>query len=134
VCFRLLAALGEEGPPFSASDALALGVRCGLDIRAAPPPAQRTLEVAWGACGCSLYTRKEGRDRTVSFVEGLLQRGWKVQLLLGRDDEPMRWEAPVSAIAWEVFAHESVACLPEGQVALIQPPAGTLVPGVTREI
>jgi hypothetical protein len=114
MCFRLYAAV--RGPP-DAGGLEELGFRCGLDVRVASNDATRFVEVAWGDCACSLYTRGEGRERVVRFVEGLLARGNTVQLLLLRDEEAAAWVSSAPAeVAAEEFRARALAALPEGRV------------------
>lgn len=95
-----------------------LGVDNGLDVRAAASPAADFAEIAWGDCACSLYTRREGRQRAVKFVEALLERGLKVQLLLYQDGETFDWQGqPVERVSLEEFRLEALRILPEGRVA-----------------
>ena len=115
MCFRLLAAV--KGMPPSSLELTA--TRVGLDVRAADRGTGRFVELAWGDCACSLYTRKEGKDRAVAFVEALLRGGCEVQLLLARDDEPLALEGPVERIALEHFRAEGLPRLPEGKVVAL---------------
>jgi len=95
-----------------------LGVENGLDVRAASSPAAHFAEIAWGDCACSLYTRREGRQRAVKFVEALLDRGLNVQLLLYQDGETFDWQGqPVERVSLEEFRLEALRILPEGRVA-----------------
>jgi len=95
---------------------------CGLDVRAASSPAADFAEIAWGDCACSLYTRREGRQRAVKFVEALLERGLAVQLLLYQDGETFNWEGQsAERVSLEAFRLEALRILPEGRVAEIVP-------------
>jgi hypothetical protein len=116
MCFRLYAAV--RGP----ADAIAqLGFRCGLDVRVVPQGETRLVEVAWGDCACSLYTRGEGRERVVRFVDGLLAQGVAVQLLLLRDEEAVEWASrPPVEVSAEAFRATALAALPEGRVAQLR--------------
>jgi hypothetical protein len=118
MCFRLYAAV--PGPPDG--DALeALGFRCGLDVRVASREETRFVEVAWGDCACSLYTRGEGRERVVRFVDGLLAQGMTVQLLLLRDEEAAAWASSHPAeVEIQDFRALALAALPEGQIAQLR--------------
>lgn len=133
MCFRLLAAVRDprhlpagtdppEEPPERVLEQLAL--KHGLDVRVAPAGGTRFVEIAWGACACSLYTGKRGRERVVGFVEELLTQGLAVHLLLYSDGEPLDWstESPVS-IETDDFRYGGLGALPEGKVAqLLRPP------------
>jgi hypothetical protein len=115
MCFRLLA--GVQGPPEWDGPALErLAFSCGLDLRQSARGPTRFLEIAWGDCACSLYTRREGRERAIRFVDALLAGRCAVQLLLLSDDGG--WEdGPPLAVATEVFRAQALAALPEGRVA-----------------
>ena len=132
VCFRLLAGVRPRlsapgGAQADSSESLTcllakLGVECGLDVRAASSPAADFAEIAWGDCACSLYTRREGRQRAVKFVEALLERGLAVQLLLYQDGETFNWEGQsAERVSLEAFRLEALRILPEGRVAEIVP-------------
>jgi hypothetical protein len=108
MCFRLLAALDPPG-----SELEARAARHGLDVRARGP----YLEVAWGDCACSLYTRHEGRGRLLALVEELLSAGHRVQLLLFTDGEPFAWEGEPAQVSLEALREHGLAALPEGAVA-----------------
>jgi hypothetical protein len=114
VCFRLLAAL----PGVSTDELEQLAVANGLDVRVSAQADRRFVEIAWGDCACSLYTRKEGRDRAVCFVDAILARGWTLQLLLFNDGETFDWQSgsPIP-IPLEDFRREGLQALPDGKVA-----------------
>jgi hypothetical protein len=115
MCFRLFAAVRGQPEMGSLEQ---LGFRCGLDVRVASQEETRLVEVAWGACACSLYTRGEGRERVVRFVDALLAQHLTVQLLLLRDEEAAAWatRAPAEVSAQD-FRARALAALPEGRVA-----------------
>jgi hypothetical protein len=118
MCFRLYAAV--RGQP-EGGELEALGFRCGLDIRVASREETRLVEVAWGDCACSLYTRGEGRQRVVRFVDGLLAQGMTVQLLLLRDEEAAAWASRHPAeVEVQDFRARALAALPEGRIAQLR--------------
>ncbi|HEX4620918.1 MAG TPA: hypothetical protein VH208_05050 [Myxococcaceae bacterium] len=118
MCFRLYAAV--RGPPEPGA-LEQLGFRCGLDVRVASNDRTRFVEVAWGDCACSLYTRSEGRERVVRFVDGLLGQGVAVQLLLLRDEEAADWASrPPAEVSAEAFRATALAALPEGRVTQLR--------------
>ncbi len=120
MCFRLLVALRPAPPGEWTAEALEAWAReCGLDVRTAPKGTLRFAEVAWGDCACSLYTKREGRERVVGFLEGLLSQHGRVELLLATDDEPLRPGLPVAAVTWEKVRVEGLQALPQGQVAAL---------------
>jgi hypothetical protein len=118
MCFRLLAAVD---PPLPPGELRALATEQGLDLRADESAAEaRFAEISWGDCACSLYTRREGRLRTVALVEVLLARGRSVQLLLFQDGDELRWETRSPAqIPLATFREGGLQSLPEGEVAVV---------------
>jgi len=116
VCFRLLAAVRGQTTPEELTQSAVL---CGLDVRTRPDAPTHFVEVAWGDCACSLYTRKEGRDRVTQWVDGLLDRGLRVQLLLFRDEEPPLAGDAVAHVGRDAFRREALGALPEARVAEI---------------
>ncbi len=120
MCFRLLAAVRHEGP-LEALEALA--AQHGLDVRAAPAGAgEGYLEVCWGDCACSLYTRKDGRERAVAFVEALWARGLPLQLWLFTDGETLQPGGNPEVVSLEDFRARGLQALPEGRVAVLRLP------------
>jgi hypothetical protein len=127
MCFRLLASVGG----FESAEVERLGSAEGLDVSPGPQtlsvgndPSRRFVHIAWGACACSLYTRKEGRGRVVGLVERLLERG-PVQLLLMNDSGPDFQAGPVAPIALEELRAQGLAALDEGRVAeIVRIPSG----------
>jgi hypothetical protein len=113
MCFRLLAAI----PGISQQTVQSLAIHEGLDVRGGPAGELLLMELAWGDCACSLYTRKDGRERVVSLVGKLLKQAAQVQLLLFTDGEELNWGAssPV-ALPFEKFSNEGLAALEEGRV------------------
>ncbi len=94
-----------------------LGTESGLDVRVASSPASEFVEIAWGDCACSLYTRREGRQRVIAFIDALLARELRVQLLLYQDGEAFDWTRPsVERVPLEAFRREALRALPEGRV------------------
>jgi len=118
MCYRLLVA-SACAPELPELEALAAAQ--GLDIRtAAAGGALGYLEIAWGDCACSLYTRKDGRERAVGFVEALWSRGLQPQLLLFRDDMELALEeSPPVQVPLEAFRQQGLQALPEGKVAVL---------------
>jgi hypothetical protein len=129
MCFRLLAAV-RKPPQLSASgsepvsqDVQALNQLAfthGLDVRTATHAATGFVEVAWGECACSLYTRRDGRERVVGFVDALVADGWQLQLLLFSDGDELDWTtAEPAEVSLETFRIEGLASLPERWVARV---------------
>jgi len=117
MCFRLYAAVQAAPGEETATDLQPLAVACGLDVRVAPRGPTRFLEVAWGDCACSLYTRREGRERAVRFVDQLLERKLRVQLLLLCEDGEQAWrDGPPDALDISAFRARALAALPEARV------------------
>ena len=113
VCFRLLAAIHPA--PREGLGALAVGA--GLDVREGARGAGRFVEIAWGDCACSLYTRKQGRDRVVALAEALLTQSCEVQLLLARDEEPLNFDGAPVRVSLDQLRTEGLGSLPQGRVA-----------------
>jgi hypothetical protein len=116
VCFRLLAALGE-GPSVSTEDLEALATREGLDARAVNAHGRAFVDIAWGDCACSLYTRKDGLARVIAFLDALHDRSFRIQLLLQVDDAELQegtGDPPRMAI--DDLRTGGLAALPEGLV------------------
>ena len=112
MCFRLLAALRPEAT--QTLERAAAGH--GLDVRVAAP----YVEIAWGDCACSLYTRREGRARVVAFLDELFRSGHRVQLLLFSDGESFTWdERAPDRVAISRLRAEGLAALPDARVAEI---------------
>lgn len=118
MCYRLLAAVD---PPIAPAQWRALATAHGLDLRAdESAPEVRFAEISMGDCACSLYTRREGRLRTVALVEALLDQRRSVQLLLMQDGEEIRWETRAPAeVALPAFRETGLQSLPEGSVAAV---------------
>lgn len=117
MCFRLLAGVR---PPMADSIArlTQLAVAEGLDIRVAHSADADWVEIAWGDCACSLYTGRAGRERLIAFVQALLARNLRVQLLLFQDGQPFDWNSSVATlISLESFQRDGLQSLPEGRVA-----------------
>jgi hypothetical protein len=94
-----------------------LAVSHGLDVRVATQAETRFIEVAWGDCACSLYTKAEGRDRAVGFVRALRESGVEVELLLFQDGETLGGLAATPALlTWEEFSVSGLQALPEARV------------------
>lgn len=118
MCFRLLAATRDAD--VAAIERLAF--ECGLDVRVAPKDATHFVEIAWGDCACSLYTRREGTQRVSQLVQGLLARANEVQLLLLVDGQPVSPDSGEPAeLPLEVLEREGLAALPEGSVVRVTP-------------
>lgn len=132
MCFRLLAALqrapelpaGNSSPSEGEEAAASLQVleriafENGLDVRVAPRGPTRYVEVAWGDCACSLYTRRDGRERVVGFVDAVRRAGWSIELLLCVDDQDLDLgSANPDEVSADRFRSEGLAALPEGRVA-----------------
>jgi hypothetical protein len=115
MCFRLyIAARGASTPDAELSR---LAVSHGLDVRTALGADTRFLEVAWGDCACSLYTRGEGRERVIAFVRALLDSGLALQLLLFQDGETLEaLRAPPLALSQDAFFAAGLQGLPEARV------------------
>jgi hypothetical protein len=133
MCFRLWAALADRSAlpsteqtgradPEARKALEELAVSKGLDVRVSREQPLHFLEIAWGDCACSLYSGREGRQRVVSLVDGLVQKGFTVQLLLFTDGEPLNFQSqPPHRVSLEDFRREALAALPEGKVAELQP-------------
>jgi hypothetical protein len=118
MCFRLFAALSHTGDGSLATALTESATREGLDVRAGVGATAAFVEIAWGDCACSLVTRKDGRERMVSWLSSLT--GGDVQLLLFQDDNPPLLQGPVLECDWEVFKEQGLAALEEGQVTRIR--------------
>ncbi len=117
MCFRLLAAV--KGP-LSDEGVAHLALRHGLDVRSAEKGGVRFVEIAWGDCACSLYTRREGRERAVGFVADLLAQGAEVQLLLFSDGDEVDWTSGApERVDLAAFQARGLQALPERRVALL---------------
>ncbi|HEY8211536.1 MAG TPA: hypothetical protein VIG99_28835 [Myxococcaceae bacterium] len=118
MCYRLLAAVD---PPIAPGEWRALATHHGLDLRVdETSPEVRFAEISMGDCACSLYTRREGRLRTVALVEAFLDQRRSVQLLLMQDGEEIRWETRAPAeVALPAFRESGLQSLPEGSVAAV---------------
>jgi hypothetical protein len=115
MCFRLYAAVRPTG---QALDSVAF--RHGLDVRTAERGATGYLEVAWGDCACSLYTKKEGRERAVGFIEDVLDSGVEVQLLFFSDGETPDPSGDPVPVSRATFHAQGLQALPSGRVAQIR--------------
>ncbi len=122
MCYRLLAAvhLPAGVAPTGVEPLQALAVAHGLDVRAHEAGAALGyLEIAWGDCACSLYTRKDGRERVVAFVEALAAKALAPQLLLFNDGDALALQGPPATVPLGDFLRRGLQALPEGQVALL---------------
>ncbi len=120
MCFRLLAVITDFSPRALGP----LGVSHGLDLRfSSAHQGEGTLvEIGWGDCACSLYTRKEGRERVVGWVEAILERGGSVQLLLLSDGDSISWRTPKpEEVPFSRFEQQGLQALTEGSVVQITP-------------
>src|SRR5262245_18913381 len=120
MCFRLLAAVRDprELTPAPERALEELAVKHGLDVRVAPDGPTHFVEIAWGACACSLYSGRRGRERVVGFVRELLARGLTVQLLLFSDGEALDMSTAVpEPVGAHDFERDGLGALPEGKAA-----------------
>ena len=115
MCFRLY--IAAQGGTASELELSRTAVKHGLDVRLALRSDTRFIEVAWGDCACSLYTRGEGRERVVAFVRELVAGGFELQLLLFQDGETLDAMAasPVE-MAFATFASGGLQALSEALV------------------
>ncbi|MGQ0503956.1 MAG: hypothetical protein ACT4TC_01400 [Myxococcaceae bacterium] len=114
MCYRLFASAVDAEP--AALEALA--TEHGLDLRVRAP----YVEIAWGDCACSLYTRADGRARIVAFLNALSERRIRPQLLLLEDDALETLPStPLEKVPLGLFRERGLQALPEGQVCVVVP-------------
>src|SRR5438105_11274056 len=121
MCFRLLAAIRSNAKLSPENQFLeATAFRCGLDVRVAPRGITSYVELAWGDCACSLYTRREGWERVAKFVDQVMSTGSAVQLLLYSDGDEFDAQGEPRTVAYSELAARGLSALPERQVCLLQ--------------
>lgn len=113
MCFRLL--LASDGTGWDLAEVERWGAQAGLDVRGQVAANRIFVNLAWGDCACSLYTRREGRERLLNFIGRL--SGDRIQLLLYCDGDLPDWAtSDVAMFKWEHLRVQGLAGLPEGRV------------------